>query len=212
MTSFPCFGLEYVKINSTGQIRKWGDVRCVGGSCPPNSNLLTFTLLFHPSNSILKTTRTVSIIRICILRVITYKNHYTLEMISLGKLYSSGSVAPPPPRSLLFFRANKQTVSGDMAVKQSTSGNMFVLQRGRASDRNNKKKNPILLKVQRAYSPPTTNHVYHLLSKLHSTEPNWWCVPSHLDISGTLSYVDSGFVVPSVGGEARMKQIYTSAA
>ena len=75
--------------NNTEQIRS------VAGRLPPKSHFVILTLLSRPSNSILKTTRLLSIIRICILRVITYKNHYTLEMISLGKLYSSVSLCPP---------------------------------------------------------------------------------------------------------------------
>ena len=112
--------------NNTKQAKKRGAVRSVAGRLPPKSHFVILTLLSHPSNSILKTTRLLSIIRICILRVITYKNHYTLEMISLGKFCSSVSLCSHYP-SLLFFQANKQTPSGNMAVKQSSSGNCLVL-------------------------------------------------------------------------------------
>lgn len=128
VTSFPCFRLQHVteKKNKTEQVKKRGAVRSVSGRLPPKSHFVILTLLSHPSTSILKTKRLLSIIRICILRVITYKNHYTLEMISLGKLYSSVFLCPHHP-SLLFFQANKQTTSGNMAVKQSSSGNWLVL-------------------------------------------------------------------------------------
>jgi len=129
VTSFSYFRLEHVtkKKNNTEQVKKRGAVRSVAGRLPAKSHFVILTLLSHPSNSILKTTRLLSIIRICILRVITYKNHYTLEMISLGKLYSSVSLCPHHHPSLLFFQPNKHTASGNMAVKQSSSGNMFVL-------------------------------------------------------------------------------------
>jgi hypothetical protein len=60
-----------------------------GMFCRPKSHFLIFISSVAPrtvSSRHLETARIVSIICIYILWIITYKNHYTLEMISLDKV------------------------------------------------------------------------------------------------------------------------------